>query len=99
MGNDLVSSPRIRYRPQAGLAWKESGPAPTNAPVDGNDRRTIVKIKLRIAALVVGALAALTVAPHANAMHCSVAGQPDLSDTCNQVLGIVCGNPKLPRCE
>ena len=58
-----------------------------------------MKLKLRISTLVIAAFAAFTVAPPANAMHCYINGQPGLTDTCNQVIGVVCGNPKLPRCE
>jgi hypothetical protein len=43
-------------------------------------------LALTIAVLGVGALAA----PPANAMHCNINDQPELSSVCNQVIALVC---------
>ena len=53
--------------------------------------------KSLIALTIVGGAIGLTAAP-AQAMYCNIHNDPDLSAACNTVIGIVCGNPKLPRC-
>lgn len=56
-----------------------------------------LKMKLATVAMTVMGLGALA-APSANAMHCYINNQPELTTACNQVIGIVCGNPKLGPC-
>ena len=53
--------------------------------------------KSLIALAIAGGAIGMTAAP-AQAMHCNVNDQPDLTAACNTVIAIVCGNPKLPRC-
>ena len=54
------------------------------------------KIRLMTVAMTLVGLGAL-LSP-AQAMHCYINGQPELTDACNRVIGIVCGNPKLGPC-
>jgi hypothetical protein len=56
-----------------------------------------LKIKMRVAAMVVAAIGVGALATPANAMNCYINNQPGLSQTCNQVIGVVC-NPKIGRC-
>ena len=48
-------------------------------------------VKLKIAALVVAGSALGALFTPAHAMTCIIDGQPQLSQTCQQVIGVACG--------
>ncbi|HET7481560.1 MAG TPA: hypothetical protein VFK89_01740 [Actinomycetota bacterium] len=59
-----------------------------------------MKLKVRVAVLFAAAVALfLMTALPAQAMYCNIKNDPELSALCNQVISVVCGNPKLGPCE